>query len=94
MLSEAPANAARGGTRCTSALTVLTTMRPPEAGSSSRVRVATRSETRAGLGATRSYGRQSQAGKRNTSTPGAKKSRSSTMRASAASSRATCSSGP
>ena len=51
----APAKAARGGTRCTSAFTVVSTMRGAAAGfSSRRVRVATRSDTSAGLGETRS----------------------------------------
>ncbi len=62
----------QGGTRCTSAFTVVSTMRRAGAGSSRRDKVAIRSDTTAGLGDTRSYGRQSQAGKRSVSRSGAK----------------------
>ena len=61
--SVLPAKALRGGTRCTSAFTVVSTRRGPFAGSISRVNVAMRSAITAGLGETRSYGRQSHAGK-------------------------------
>ena len=50
----APANIARGGRRCTRALTVVSTMRGLSAGSPSRARVAMRSDTSSGFGDTRS----------------------------------------
>ena len=86
----APANADRGGTRCTSAFTVVSTIRGLLGFSSNRPSVAIRSDTRAAFGDTRSYGRQSQAGNRSTSASGITNASASASRAIRASSRVTC----
>ena len=69
-------------------------MRGPVGFSSSRASVAMRSETSAGLGDTRSYGRQSQAGKRRISASGTTKASASASRAMRASSRVDVQDGP
>ncbi len=69
-----------GGTRCTSALTVVSTILAPLAGSSSRASVAIRSLTISAFGLTRSYGRQSHAGNFSRSTSGAKNASASASR--------------
>ena len=89
-----PANALRGGTRCTIALTVVSTIRAPPGSACNCASVAIRSDTSSGFGLTRSYGRQSQAGNRNTWILGEKNASASATRAIRASSRATCSTGP
>ena len=85
--------AARGGTFCNSAFTVVSTMRgpgPSSRRSSRRVSVSMRRATISPFGDTRSYGRQSHAGNASTSTSGAKKASASASRAVRTSSSATC----
>ena len=80
--------------RWVAALIVVSTAAGRSKPRASAASVAIRAAAISGFGEMRSYGRQSQAGKRSTGNSGAKKRKEARIAASRASSRATCTTGP